>query len=151
MDYLIYFLSRGINIVSGGCNTVNWLSQTRRNLTIEYLNLNFVTTPKLTPLHSFYVEKVFVSCVWLVSVSQVHARPSLFDTNVLQHTVSDLKLSTRSVLVNISNQLKRKNVFPRKMQRKQLKVWNWFIRHRVGSHFWILCFFLVNCLGGWNQ
>ena len=21
----------------------------------------------------------------------------------------------------------------------------------VGSHFWILCFSLVDCLGGWNQ
>ena len=21
----------------------------------------------------------------------------------------------------------------------------------VESHFWVLCFFLVNCLGGWNQ
>ena len=21
----------------------------------------------------------------------------------------------------------------------------------IGSHFWILCFFHVNCLGGWNQ
>ena len=44
------------------------MSQTRRNLTIEYLNLNFVTPPKLAPLHSFYVEKVFISCVWLIPV-----------------------------------------------------------------------------------
>ena len=29
---------------SGGYSPVNWLSQTRRNLAIEYLNLNFVTT-----------------------------------------------------------------------------------------------------------
>ena len=42
------------NIYSSGCNPVNCLSQTRRNLTIEYLNLNFVTTPKLIPLHSFF-------------------------------------------------------------------------------------------------
>ena len=39
---------------SDGCNLVNWLSQTRRNLTIEYLNLNSVTTPKLTLLHSIH-------------------------------------------------------------------------------------------------
>ena len=39
---------------SGGCNPVNWLSQSRWNLTIEYLNLNFVPTPKLTLLHSFH-------------------------------------------------------------------------------------------------
>ena len=38
---------------------VYWLSQTKRNLTIEYLNFNFVTTPKLTPLHLFYAAKVF--------------------------------------------------------------------------------------------
>ena len=109
--------------ISGGCNPVNWLSQTRRNLTTEYLNLNFVTTPKLTPMHSFFAEEVFVSCVWLISVSRVRTRPSLFDTDILQHTVSDLKFSTRSVPVDISNQLKRKNVLPKKMQRKQLKVW----------------------------
>ena len=36
---------------SGGCSPVNWLNQTSKNLTIEYLNLNFVTTQKLTPLH----------------------------------------------------------------------------------------------------
>ena len=44
----------GTAAASGGCNPVNWLSQTRGNLTIEYMNLNFVTTPKLTPLHSFF-------------------------------------------------------------------------------------------------
>ena len=38
----------------GGCNPINWLSQTRGNLANEYLNLNFVTTPKLTPLHSIH-------------------------------------------------------------------------------------------------
>ena len=38
----------------GGCNPVNWLSQTRRNLTNEYLNLNFVAT-----FYSFYAEKGF--------------------------------------------------------------------------------------------
>ena len=48
---------------SGGCSPVNWSSQTRRNLRIEYLNLNFVTTPKLTPVHSFYAKKVFISCI----------------------------------------------------------------------------------------
>ena len=87
---------------SGGCDPVNWLSQTRRNLTIEYLNLNFVTTPKLTSLHSFYAEKV-ISCVWLIPVSRVCTIPSLFDADILQHILSDLKFSTRSVLVHISN------------------------------------------------
>ena len=45
---------------SSGCNPVNCLSQTRRNLTTEHLNLNFVTTPKLKPLHSSYAGKVFI-------------------------------------------------------------------------------------------
>ena len=38
---------------------VNWLSQNRRNLAIEYLKLNFVTTPKLTMLHLFFCGKGF--------------------------------------------------------------------------------------------
>ena len=54
------------------------MSQTRGNLTIEYLNLNFVTTPKLTPLHSFYEKKVFISCVWLIPVSRVRTTPMPF-------------------------------------------------------------------------
>ena len=51
----------GTAAASGGCNPVNWLSQTRGNLTIEYMNLNFVTTPKLTPLHSFFFFLAFDS------------------------------------------------------------------------------------------
>ena len=101
-------------VTSGGCNPINWLNQTRINLTIEYLNLNFVTTPKLTALHSFFAEKVFISCVWLTHVSLVRTmdsmctmdsvpRPSFFDTNILQHVFSDLKFSTRSVTVGIFN------------------------------------------------
>ena len=56
---------------SGGCNPFNWLNQTSRNLTTKYLNFNFVITPKLTPLHSFFAEKVFVSCVCPIRVSLV--------------------------------------------------------------------------------
>ena len=113
---------------SGECNPVNWLIQTMRNLTNEYLNLNFVTTPKLTPLHSFFAEKVFILFDSFISVSLLHTmdyslwiicyglfasayygcvlwiqRPSFFDTNILQHVLSDLKFSTRSVTVDIFN------------------------------------------------
>ena len=113
---------------SGECNPVNWLIQTMRNLTNEYLNLNFVTTPKLTPLHSFFAEKVFILFDSFLSVSLLHTmdyslwiicyglfasayygcvlwiqRPSFFDTNILQHVLSDLKFSTRSVTVDIFN------------------------------------------------
>ena len=52
-----------------GCKPVNWLNQTRRNLTNEYLNLNFVTISKSTLLHSFIAEKFFISCFWLIPVS----------------------------------------------------------------------------------
>ena len=101
---------------SGGCNLVNWLNQTRRNFTTEYLNLNFVTTPKLTPLRSSFAERVFLSCVWLIPVLLVRTmdsvpRPSFSDTNILQHILSDLKFSTRSVTIDIFNLLKRKTFF----------------------------------------
>ena len=37
------------------------MSKTRRNLTIEYLNLNFGTTPKITPLHPIhFMRKKFL-------------------------------------------------------------------------------------------
>ena len=113
---------------SGECNPVNWLIQTMRNLTNEYLNLNFVTTRKLTPFHSFFAEKVFILFDSFISVSLLHTmdyslwiicyglfasayygcvlwiqRPSFFDTNILQHVLSDLKFSTRSVTVDIFN------------------------------------------------
>ena len=88
---------------NGGCNPVNWLSQTRRNLTIEYLNLNFVTTLKLTPLHSFYAEKAFIPCICLIRLSRMPTRPSLLDTDIFQHILTDSKFSTRSVPVDIPN------------------------------------------------
>ena len=88
---------------NSGCNPVNCLSQTRRNLTTEYLNLNFVTTPKLKPLHSSYAGKVFISCVWLIPVLQVSTRPSLSDSNILQPILWDWKFSTRLVPIDIFN------------------------------------------------
>ena len=58
------------------------MSQTRRNLTIKYLNLNFGRTTKLTLSHSFYTETVFISCVWLISHRECIPRQSLFDTDI---------------------------------------------------------------------
>ena len=86
------FYCKNTTTSSGRCNPVNWLSQTKRNLIIEYLNLNLATTPKLTPLHSFYAEKVFVSCAvhYRFVPFRVRTRPSLFDTDILQHTISNL-------------------------------------------------------------
>ena len=62
-------MSKELMPVSGGCNPVNWVSHTWRNLTTVYLNLNFVSIARLILLYSFYAEKVFISCVWLILVS----------------------------------------------------------------------------------
>ena len=51
------------------------MNQTRRNLTTEYLSLNFVTSSKLT---SFFVEKVLISCVWQIPVSLFRTTSRLF-------------------------------------------------------------------------
>ena len=72
------------------------MSQTMRNLTIELLNLIFVSTTKLTLLHSFYTKKVFISCVLLIAVSRVHTTSKLFDTDILQHSLLDLLFQTDS-------------------------------------------------------
>ena len=69
--------------ISGGYNPVNWLNQARRNLTIKYLNLDFVTTC----IH-FFAEKVLISYIWLIPFSLVCImdrvpRPSFFDTDTL--------------------------------------------------------------------
>ena len=60
-------------------------------------------TKILTPLHPFYAEKIFISCVWLIPVSRVSTPSSPFDTDILQPILLDLKFSTRSVPVDISN------------------------------------------------
>ena len=39
---------------TGGCSPVNWLSQTRRNVTIEFLDLNFWSRRKLSKNSVFY-------------------------------------------------------------------------------------------------
>ena len=64
-----------------GCSPVNRLSHTRRNLTTEHLNLNFASRTKLPLSHSFYAEKVFISCIWLIPFPECVPRPSLFDTD----------------------------------------------------------------------
>ena len=46
------------------------------------------------------------------------SRTSFFDADILQHILSDLKFSTRSVIVDIFNWLERKNVLSEKMQIK---------------------------------
>ena len=45
-NHFLYSFLRLIHF-SGGCNPVNWLIKTRKNLIIEYLNLDFVTKVNL--------------------------------------------------------------------------------------------------------
>ena len=68
---------------SGGCNPINWLNQTRRNFSIKYLNLNFVTTPKLRGLHSFFLEKVFILAFVGFPFPWFVPRRTFFDTGKL--------------------------------------------------------------------
>ena len=87
----------------------NWISE-----------FKFCTHTKINTVafYSFYAEKIFTSFVWLIPVSRVCTHLSLFDNDILQHILSDLKFSTRSVLVDISNYLKKKNVLLWKLLRK---------------------------------
>ena len=75
-------------MASGGCSPVNWLSQTKRNLAIEYLNLNFV--PHF--MRKKFLFRPFGSFLFRECVPHL----ILFDTDFL-------KFSTRSVTVNIFN------------------------------------------------
>ena len=43
-------------MTSGGCSPVNWLSQTRINLTINFLNLNFANRKKLCKNSAFHAK-----------------------------------------------------------------------------------------------
>ena len=87
----------------------NWISEFKF---CTHTKINTVT------FYSFYAEKIFISFVWLIPVSRVCTHLSLFDNDILQHILSDLKFSTRSVLVDISNYLKKKNVLLWKLLRK---------------------------------
>ena len=114
---------------SGGRNPVNWLNQTRRNLTTEYLNLNIVTTPELTLLHLFFAEKVFISCAWLITVSLVRAMDSERTTSKLfWYRYFAAYPFGFKVFNQIGNRqyfqlVEKKNILPEKMQRKWLTVW----------------------------
>ena len=108
----------------GGYNSFNQLNQTRRNLTFDYLNLNFVTTP----LHSYFAENTFISCFWLIPVSLVGImdsirRASFFETDIFQRILFGFNIFNQIGAVDMLNQLKRKNVLPEKIQKKWLNVW----------------------------
>ena len=105
-----------LRLPSGGGSPVNWLSQTRRNLTNEHLNLNFVTKPKFIMLHSFYEEKVFISCVWLIPISRVRTTSKPFRYRYFK-VFNQIRNRQNFQLIE------KKNHLPENMQRKWLKVW----------------------------
>ena len=95
------------------------MSQTRRNLTIEFLDLNFASRRKLCKNSVFcenmntvaYIlfRKAFIfSCFCLFQYHKCIALPSLSDIDVLRDSVPDLKISIRSVTANTFNWLRRK-------------------------------------------
>ena len=124
------------------CSPINWLCQTRRNLTIVFLNLNFAGRRKLCKNSAFH-EKSSHRCFHFMrkgfyflayssfSFCKCIPLPSLSKTDTLQDSVLDLKISTRSVTVAICNWLRRKNVLAEnKCIGSRKRPVNWLIQHR---------------------
>ena len=103
---------------SGGCSPVNWLSQSRTNLATEYLNLNF--EPHFI---TFYAEKVFISCVWLFTISRVRtmSKPFLYRYFKVFNQVGNRQYFQ---LVG------KKMICRRTCKESSWRSANWLIRHR---------------------
>ena len=99
---------------SGGCNPVNCLSQTRRNLTIEFLDLNFTSRRKLCE-NSVFSENMNTAAFILFGIVFVFLHfcsfpfrkriplSSLSETDIFRDNVPDLKIPIRSVIVDTFN------------------------------------------------
>ena len=122
---------------SGGCNPVNWLGQTRRNLTIEFLDLNFASRRKLCKNSVFWenMNTIAYILLWKAFIfSRFCSFPfrklsllSLSNIGILRDSVADLRISTRSITVNNLNCLRKKNFLT---WRSRWRSGNWLIRHR---------------------
>ena len=99
------------------------MSQTRENLTIELLDLNFESRRKLCKNLVFYenmntVEFILFGKVFIFSrfcsfpFCKSMSLPSLSNIDILRDSVSDLKISTRSATVDTSNRLRRNFFWP---------------------------------------
>ena len=116
---LVFFNGRLPSFASDECSPVNWLSQTRRNLTIQFLNLDFASNQKMNSVASIFCVEVFIFlCFASFPFCKCIPLLSLFDINILQDGVRDLKISTRSVTVNTFNWLRRKKILPENMDKK---------------------------------
>ena len=87
---------------NGGCNLVNPVNQEKSDNWIS--EFEFYNHTKINTVAFILCGKGF--CFLRLAhfrFTSVRTRSRLFDTDILQHTVSDLKFSTRSVPVDISN------------------------------------------------
>ena len=99
---------------SGGCNPINCLSQTTRNLTIEFLDLNFASRRKLCE-NSVFSENMNTAAFILFGIVFVFLHfcsfpfrkciplSSLSEIDIFRDNVPDLKISIRSVTVDTFN------------------------------------------------
>ena len=143
VDFLLYCKDIFKELkTSAECSTravedASWLSQTRRSLTIGFLDLNFASRRKLYKNSVYYENmntvafilfgKDFIfTCFCSFSFSQVHI-PSFSDVSILWDSVPDLKISTRSVTVNFFNRLRRNFFWPEEVG---VRSGNWLICHR---------------------
>ena len=117
-QHLLSFLQEPVVDASGGCSPVNCLSQTRRNLAIEFLGLNFSSRRKLCKNSVFYEYMNIVPLILFGKVfiflrfcsfpfGKCIPLPSLSDIGILGDSVLDLKISTRSVTIDSFNWLRR--------------------------------------------
>ena len=87
----------------GGCSPVDWLSQTRRNVSIEFLNLNSKISKIKTVAFILWRKGFSFYCVWVYSRFTSVARRNLSNTYILQNSFLELKSSTRCVSGDILN------------------------------------------------
>ena len=92
---------------SCGWSPVNWLSQTRRNLATEFLNLNFASRRKLCLNLTLYIKKdntvVLILCEKIIIFLRLDSltfrkcipHSSLYDIDALRDSFWDLKFSRK--------------------------------------------------------
>ena len=97
---MMAYLGVSINSFSGGCNPLNWLSQTRRNLTIGFMDFNFASRRKLCKNSVFYGNRNIAAFILFGKVF-IFSRfcsfpfrkcvplPSPSDIDILQDSVPD--------------------------------------------------------------
>ena len=126
---------------------VNWFSQTKRKFKIEFRNLKFARRRKLcknSVFHKRINTVTFILCgtifiFFCLGSFQFHkciALSVLSDIDVLRTNVSELKILTRLVTLDIFNRLRRKYFLPENMHKNKVEVWEFSeIRRELLSDF----------------